>query len=57
MDKALHDKRDAILADNGVVVCVGNLITNRRPRDLPAFCKKMVEVFQKAGQKITTCER
>jgi protease I len=38
------------------VVCDANLVTSRRPRDLPAFCKKMAEIFQKAGQKVTTCE-
>jgi len=38
------------------VVCDGNLVTSRRPRDLPAFCKKMVEVFHQRIQKVTTSD-
>jgi protease I len=38
------------------VVCDGTLVTSRRPRDLPAFCKKMIEVFQAAVQRDTALQ-
>ncbi len=38
------------------VVRDGNLVTSRRPRDLPAFCKKVVEVFQEAAQRGTALQ-
>ena len=38
------------------VVCDGDLITSRRPCDLPAFCKKMAEEFHKAAHRVTRGE-
>ena len=31
----------------------GTLVTSRNPKDLPAFCRAMVEVFSGAGRKVT----
>ncbi|HEX4192012.1 MAG TPA: DJ-1/PfpI family protein, partial [Stellaceae bacterium] len=31
------------------VVREGNLVTSRKPDDLPAFCREMIDLFQKAA--------
>ena len=33
------------------VVMDGNLVTSRKPDDLPAFNRKMIEVFSHAGRR------
>jgi len=33
------------------VVMDGNLVTSRKPDDLPAFNQKMIEVFSHAGRR------
>jgi protease I len=34
------------------VVVDGNIISSRKPADLPAFCKKIVEVFARTPQRV-----
>lgn len=34
-------------------VCCGNIVTSRSPEDIPAFCKKMIELFSEANKKKT----
>ena len=34
--------------EDAEVVVDGNLVTSRKPEDLPAFCREMVEVFKAA---------
>jgi putative intracellular protease/amidase len=46
----LLGKRIAILAENmyqEMVVVDGNLITSRKPDDLPAFCREIVKALAK----------
>jgi protease I len=42
---------------NEKVVQDGNLVTSRGPQDLPAFNKKIVELFSKAGATQRTLRR
>ena len=33
------------------VVCCENIVTSRSPEDIPAFCKKMIELFSEAKKR------
>lgn len=45
-------KNAGVQWEDSEVVIDGNLVTSRKPDDLPAFNKAIVEVFAKAGQPV-----